>query len=38
MQDSIEVVNESKSDGGEISELIDASDDDEIKYLVKGNP
>lgn len=36
MQDSTEVVNESKSDGGEISKLIDASDDDEVEYPVKG--
>ena len=35
-QDSGEVVSESESDGGEMLELIDASDDDGVKYSAKG--
>ena len=36
IQDSEVVVSESESDGGEMLELIDASDDDGIEYAVKG--
>ena len=36
IQDSEVVVSESESDGREMLELIDASDDDSIEYAVKG--
>ena len=35
MQDIREVVSESESDGGEMSELIDASDEDDVEYPAK---
>ena len=36
IQDSREVVSESESDSGKMTELIDASDDDNVEYHVKG--
>lgn len=36
MEDCGEVLSESESDGVEMPELINASDDDDVEYLVKG--
>ena len=36
MQDSGEVVSENESDGREMPELIDASDNDDVEYPSKG--